>query len=907
MMYQIKAGTVDVSVVIRIIDSADGTPETGVVFNTSGIDLEYRREGAASTDITEATLAALTTAHTDGGFLHIGNGYYRLDLPDAACASGATGVLVHGTVTGMVVIGCYIQLVAYDPFDTVRLGLTAMPNVASGSAGAIVTSGTGTAQLSVSSGLVTLAGVTHTNAVIPTVSTVNGLAAGVITAAAVATGAIDADALAADAVAEIADGVWDEDATGHQTQGTFGQAIGDPVADADTIWGLVNTNLNATVSSRASQTSVDTIGTNVDAILVDTGTTLQAELDGIQADTEDIQSRLPAALVSGRIDASVGAVAANAINAAALAADVTTELRALVSGTADSGTTTTMVDAARTEADTDYWAGNYILFTSGTISGQARLITGFTPGTDTISFSPATTQAVGTNTYEIIPNGRVDLALWLGSAPNALSSGRVDSSTGAMAAGVVTAAAVATDAIDADAIAANAVTEIQSGLATSAALSTVSTNVDSILADTGTDGVVVAAASKSGYALSTAGLADFFDTNSGTTYGSAVAGSVVKEIADNAGGSALTEAGIADAVWDEALAGHLSAGSTGEALDAAGTAGDPWITALPGAYGAGTAGKILGDNLNATVSSRATQTSVDAVDDLIDTEVAAIKSDTAAILADTGTDGVVVASINAGVITAAAIATNAIDADAIAADAVTEIQVGLATAAALTTVDDFLDTEIAAIKAKTDNLPAAPAATGDIPSAATIADAVWDEDATAHQTQGTFGQAIGDPGADSDTIWALANTNLNATVSSRASQTSVDTIDDMLDTEVAAIKADTAAILADTGTDGVVVASINAGAITASAIGTGAVDADALASDAVTEIVTGVLTTAITEAYASVNAAPTVSQALMLIQQTLGDFSISGTTLTVRKLDGTTAATFTLNDNTSPTAIERTT
>jgi len=70
---------------------------------------------------------------------------------------------------------------------------------------------------------------------------------------------------------------------------------------------------------------------------------------------------------------------------------------------------------------------------------------------------------------------------------------------------------------------------------------------------------------------------------------------------------------------------------------------------------------------------------------------------------------------------------------------------------------------------------------------ATIADAVWDEDATAHQTQGTFGQAIGDPGADTDTIWALVNTNLNATISSRASQTSLDTLDDFVDTEIAAI------------------------------------------------------------------------------------------------------------------------
>lgn len=36
--------------------------------------------------------------------------------------------------------------------------------------------------------------------------------------------------------------------------------------------------------------------TKINDILTDTGTTLQAELDGIQADTEDIQSRLPAAL-----------------------------------------------------------------------------------------------------------------------------------------------------------------------------------------------------------------------------------------------------------------------------------------------------------------------------------------------------------------------------------------------------------------------------------------------------------------------------------------------------------------------------------------------------------------------------------------------------------------------------------
>src|SRR3990167_4247698 len=82
-MRQIQKGSVDRSVEVYIIDSTDGTPETGVVWNTAGIDLNYRRDGAAVVAITEATLAALTTAHTDGGFLAIGNGYYRLDPPDA--------------------------------------------------------------------------------------------------------------------------------------------------------------------------------------------------------------------------------------------------------------------------------------------------------------------------------------------------------------------------------------------------------------------------------------------------------------------------------------------------------------------------------------------------------------------------------------------------------------------------------------------------------------------------------------------------------------------------------------------------------------------------------------------------------------------------------------------------------
>ncbi len=137
MAKQIKAGTINVSVTIRIIDSTDGTPETSVTSATGGLALEYRREGAVSVGLTESDLSLLTDAHSDGGMLHIGNGYYRVDIPDAATAAGVIGVLVHGVATGMVIIGEYLELVSYDPFDTVRLGLTSLPNAVVDAAGGL--------------------------------------------------------------------------------------------------------------------------------------------------------------------------------------------------------------------------------------------------------------------------------------------------------------------------------------------------------------------------------------------------------------------------------------------------------------------------------------------------------------------------------------------------------------------------------------------------------------------------------------------------------------------------------------------------------------------------------------------------------------------------------------------------
>ena len=78
-------------------------------------------------------------------------------------------------------------------------------------------------------------------------------------------------------------------------------------ADLDAITGSDGVTLATTQGNYAPATAaaLATVDSNVDAILVDTGTTLQAEVDGIQADTENIQTRIPASLNNGAMPADV--------------------------------------------------------------------------------------------------------------------------------------------------------------------------------------------------------------------------------------------------------------------------------------------------------------------------------------------------------------------------------------------------------------------------------------------------------------------------------------------------------------------------------------------------------------------------------------------------------------------------
>lgn len=746
----VQAGSTDVTTYFHLRLAADGTDATGLTI--SNVDMQYTRSGVAPTAKVDAVaLAATDTAHTDNRGIEIDAtdqpGLYRFDWPDAAFAAGVREVLLTIKVATAFTETLRVELVGYNPADGVRLGLTALPNAAAEAAGGLYTRGTGAGQINqaangmidtnpvrlnnVSQSLLDLKdfaddgydpstnkvqGVVLTDTV--TTYTGNtpqtgdsfarlGAPAGASVSADIA--AIEAqtddigvagagltavpwnpawdaevqsevdDALVAQRLDELVNADSDIDGAAPPTVGsvfhelmsktagsfTFDQTTDSLEAVRDNM-GTPQTGdsfarIGATgsgLTSLASQASVDVIDGNVDAILVDTNELqtdwvdggrldlildarasqtsvddlpTNAELAASQAAADDatlaaiaavdakidiIDTNVDAILVDtaeiGAAGAGLTAVPWNATWDAEVQSEVDDALVArnldkliLVSGTADSGSTTAMVDAARTEADADYWKGRMILFTSGNIAGQCAIITDFVPGTDTLTFAPALTQAVATQNYVILPN---------------------------------------------------------------------------------------------------------------------------------------------ISVWDDVLAEHLGSGSTGAALNAAGSAGDPWNTALPGAYGAGTAGKIVGDNINATISSRATQTSVDDLPTNAELATALDPIPTAAENADAVWDEPIAGHLSAG-----------------------------STGEALNNAG----------------------AAGTPPTVGEIADAVWDEDATGHQTQGTFGQAIGDPVADTNTIFKAVVTD------AAGANVAADII--AVKAETAAILTDTAEI----GTAGAGLTNIN--------------------------------------------------------------------------------------------------
>lgn len=177
------------------------------------------------------------------------------------------------------------------------------------------------------------------------------------------------------------------------------------------------------------------------------------------------------------------------------------------------------------------------------------------------------------------------------------------------------------------------------------------------------------------------------------------------------------------------------------------------------------------------------------------------------------------------------------------------------------------------------------------PSAATIADAVWDEDiATGHQTENMAGWSLNHIHGMADVIYGL------------------------VDTEVAAIKAKTDqltfTVANQVDSNALTNGGLDAAGVRA-AVGLASANLDTQLGDVptnselATAIMTG-LTTALAEGYRADGATGSVRDLLYELSAHMGEASIVSTTKTLKKIDGTTTAqTYTLDSGSAPTSITR--
>ena len=260
-----------------------------------------------------------------------------------------------------------------------------------------------------------------------------------------------------------------------------------------------------------------------------------------------------------------------------------------VSGTADSGSTTTLVDSALTQADDDHWIGSIVRFTSGTISGQARLITDFDASTDTITFTPATTSAVSTNTYQILPSAAYD-ALRDIHLDHLLANDYDPASKPG------TATSLLNELVENDSgvsrFTANALEQGTGGSGLSASVSgtadsgSTTTLVDSALTQADDDYWIGSTLRfTSGNIEGQCRLITDFDESSNTiTFTPATTQAVSGQ------GYEILPSIDPRIVFDATMSDYETAGTIGKAVS---DAGDPWSTAVPGSFTSGQAGYVL--------------------------------------------------------------------------------------------------------------------------------------------------------------------------------------------------------------------------------------------------------------------------------------------------------------------------
>lgn len=331
MKLALAKGTTSYTVYLFIQNSSSttGAGLTGLVYNSAGLVAYYVRNRGSATAITLAT-QTVTGGFSSGGFVEVDAtnmpGVYRLDLPDAVLASGSDfAVVALKGATNMAPVALEIQLTGCDLNDAADLGLTALT-------GHVPQTGDAFARIGVNG-----AGLT----------------------------AIDLP----DQTMNI---------TGNIT-GNLSGSVGSVTGAVGSVTGNVGGNVVGSVASVTAAVTPD--AASVRSAVGLASANLDTQLSGIQSDTNDIQTRIPAALTAGgNMKSDVLAISGDT--------DAADKLEALMDGTFvvqvnGVATTTSIPIDGFTSTRNDQFNGRLITILDG--SGEQTDIVDYVHATQTLT------------------------------------------------------------------------------------------------------------------------------------------------------------------------------------------------------------------------------------------------------------------------------------------------------------------------------------------------------------------------------------------------------------------------------------------------------------------------------------------------------------------------------------------
>lgn len=241
---------------------------------------------------------------------------------------------------------------------------------------------------------------------------VTNIAANTITATAINADAITGAKIAPGAIAkgDQLTGLNDIAATAIVSAGAITTLSG-AVVNVDTVdTCTTNSDMRGTDSAALASVCTETrlseldavtagkMANQVDIIQVDTTTDIPATITTLQADTDDIQSRLPAALVGGLMSADV-----TAISTSTIAADnLEKSTLQIIPGSCEGTPTTTVIQTDLADAGDDVYIGRTVIFTSGAAINEATDITDYTGATGTLTVTALASAPSASDTFIVI-------------------------------------------------------------------------------------------------------------------------------------------------------------------------------------------------------------------------------------------------------------------------------------------------------------------------------------------------------------------------------------------------------------------------------------------------------------------------------------------------------------------------